>query len=132
MEQPFNKRIDESWKEQAEREKQKIAQEVSAARPKPTAKRGVAPAGEVSFDHFISSLTMEALVALGEMPHPATGQSMVSLAQAKYIIDVLGVLDEKTAGNLTVEEQQLLQDALYQLRMRFLSKSNAAGAKEGG
>ena len=78
------------------------------------------------FDLFVSGLAMEALVSLGEMPHPTTRKPAVNFRQAKYLIDVLGVLEEKTRGNLSVDEERLLKDALHQLRMRYLSKAGGA------
>ena len=81
---------------------------------------------QARFDFFISGLAMEAFVALGEMPHPTTRKQAANLPHAKYLIDLLGVFEEKTKGNLSVEEGQLLTDALYQLRMRYLSKAGQA------
>jgi len=75
------------------------------------------------FDLFVSSLAMEALIALGEVPHPVTRKQAVNLNQARYLIDILGLLEEKTRGNLTVDEDRLVKDTLYQLRMRYLAKS---------
>ncbi len=134
MDEPSTKRVDESWKEQAEREK-RVAE---AAAPRP-GQAGAQPAGQAGpqpeelpqarFDLFVSGLAMEALIALGDMPHPATRKQAANLPQAKYLIDLLGVLEEKTKGNLAVDEEKLLKDALYQLRMRYLSKSGGvAGA----
>lgn len=130
MEEPLKKRVDESWKEQAEREKQGAGGAPSSAPAQPSAPqdRGASTAAreeppEARFDLFLSGLAMEALIALGEMPHPATRKQAANLPQAKYLIDVLGLLDEKTKGNLSVEEAKLLKDALYQLRMRYLAKS---------
>ena len=130
MDEPVKKRVDESWKEQSEREKQ-------GAAPSPGASKAPAPSGgepaaapggaeepaEARFDLFISGLAMETLIALGEMPHPATRKQAANLPHAKYLIDLLGILEDKTRGNLTAEEVQLLKDALYQLRMRYLAKS---------
>ena len=137
MDDPVKKRVDESWKEQAEREKQVVG---GAAAPSPAAPAG-APQQERSastaareempearFDLFLSGLAMEALIALGDMPHPVTRKQAANLPQAKYLIDVLGVLDDKTKGNLSVDEAKLLKDALYQLRMRYLAKSGGAAA----
>jgi len=78
---------------------------------------------EARFDLFIQGLAMEALIALGDVPHPTTRRQTVNLPQAKYLIDLLGVLEEKTKGNLAGEEEQLFKDLLYQLRMRYLNKS---------
>ncbi len=127
----IKKRVDESWKEQAEKEKQNAPQ--PAAPAKPQAGPHAAPSAsrdehedmpEARFDLFVSGLAMEALIALGEMPHPVTRRQAANLQQAKYLIDVLGIIEEKTRGNLSVDEGKLLQDALYQLRMRYLSKSS--------
>lgn len=137
MEEPVQKRVDESWKEQAQREKHVAAQAAptsqatqpspaqGAGRPQPAPARPEEPAEplEARFDLFLSGLLMEALVALGEMPHPATRQQQTSLPRAKYLIDLLGILEEKTKGNLLAEEETLLKDALYQLRMRYLAKA---------
>jgi hypothetical protein len=68
-------------------------------------------------------LAMEAFVAMGDMPHPVTRKRQVNLPHAKYIIDLLGLMEEKTKGNLSADEDKLLSDALYQLRMRYLAKS---------
>ena len=66
---------------------------------------------------------MDALISLGDVPHPVTKKQAVQLEHARYLIDVLGVLAEKTRGNLSVDEERLLKDTLYQLRMRYLAKS---------
>lgn len=123
------KRVDESWKEQVEREKQ---QPEAAAPPAAAPSQPAPPAGErpeaealpeARFDHFLSGLVMDALIALGDMPHPTTRKQAANLTHARYLVDLLGLLQEKTRGNLSAEEDQLLKDALYQLRMRYLAKS---------
>jgi len=127
------KKVDESWKERAEREKQVVrAKEGEAAAdtpPLPKAEEALSgPEGvpQARFDLFLSGLAMEALIALGDMAHPTTRQQSVNLPQAKYLIDLLGVLEEKTKGNLNVDEERLLKDTVYQLRMRYLNKSGGA------
>lgn len=130
MDEPVKKRVDESWKEQAEREKQVVASS-SPAGSKPEAAQSQAatePSGrdempQARFDLFVSGLAVEAFVALGEMPHPRTKRQTINLPQAKYLIDLMGLLDEKTKGNLSVEEERLLKETLYQLRMQYLAKS---------
>ena len=129
MDEPINKRVDESWKEQAEREKKTAAAAPQAGQPSATAGKSEEPAADAEglpqarFDLFVSGLAMEALIAMGDMPHPATRKQATNLPQAKYLIDLLGVLEAKTKGNLVVEEEKLLKDALYQLRMRYLAKA---------
>ena len=128
MDEPVKKRVDESWKEQAEREKRTAEAAASPANPSaPPRASGGRPGAEelpeARFDLFVSGLAMEALIATGDMPHPTTRQQAANLPQAKYLIDLLGILEEKTKGNLSVEEEKLLKDALYQLRMRYLAKA---------
>ena len=137
MEESVKKKVDESWKEQAEQEKHVVgappstpAPSAAAAGPKAASQEAPQPrereaeeTPQARFDLFLSGLAMEALIALGEVPHPVTRKQSANLPHAKYLIDVLGILDEKTKGNVSVEEAQLLKDALYQLRMRYLAKA---------
>ena len=129
MDESAKKRVDESWKEQAEREKKTVDAATQAGQPSATAGKPEVPPADAEglpharFDLFVSGLAMEALIAMGDMPHPVTRKQATNLPQAKYLIDLLGVLEEKTKGNLVVEEEKLLKDALYQLRMRYLAKA---------
>ena len=133
MDEPVKKRVDESWKEQAEREKRvtEAAASSSSQEPKPSGPAAAASheheeaegLPQARFDLFVQGLAMEALIGLGDVPHPATRKKAVNLPQAKYLIDLLGVLEEKTKGNLSVDEERLFKDLLYQLRMRYLTKS---------
>jgi len=82
------------------------------------------PFPEVSLATFIISLSSSALVHLGEIPEPETNQTHVDLPIAKQIIDTLGMLEEKTKGNLDQDEDRLLRSVLYDLRMRFVEKSS--------
>ncbi len=75
------------------------------------------------FDFFVTSLSMEAFIGLGLMANPRTGETAKNLPQAKYLIDILGVLQEKTKGNLEADEEKLLQDALTRLRLAYLEAS---------
>ena len=147
------KKVDESWKERVEQERQQPAPPAAPAAvgplegpavaappkgkgggvaPKAGAEPERAQAGqepgmpEARFDIFISGLAVEALVAMGDMPHPATRRQEVDLPHARYMIDLLGVFEEKTKGNLSVDEDRLLKDTLYQLRMRYLNKTGGA------
>jgi hypothetical protein len=75
---------------------------------------------EVTFDAFLLMLGTTALVHLGTAPDPSSGKTGVDLVQAKQVIDLLDVLKAKTAGNLTAGESQILDDLLFDLRMRYL------------
>jgi len=126
------KRVDEDWKERVEREKAGQQVEPGPSRGQPPEPRPAPaepePAGEEQgspkqdFRMFLSSLSMQAMVALGEMPHPATRQPQEDLEQARYLVDVLGMLEQKTRGNLSPEEASLLEGALYELRMKYVAK----------
>jgi hypothetical protein len=78
----------------------------------------------MNFASFMMSLATTGMVHLGEIPEPTTGQKIENLEAAHQMIDILDILKEKTAGNLLPEESQLMESLLYELRMKFLSKSN--------
>jgi hypothetical protein len=78
---------------------------------------------EVSFTTFVLSLASSGLVQLGEVPDPSTGETGENLLMAKHTIDVLSMLQGKTAGCLDEEEKQLLEALLYELRMKYVLKS---------
>ncbi len=78
------------------------------------------------FTTFCFSLASAALIHLGESPAPETGKTEQNLPLAKQTIDVLTMLQEKTKGNLTEEEDKLLSTVLYDLRMRFVEASRKA------
>jgi len=73
-----------------------------------------------SFVNFLSTLATNAAAALGAVPHPATGKRGLDLETGKYWLDVLGMLKDKTAGNLHPEEARLLDGLLGDLRMQYV------------
>ncbi len=79
---------------------------------------------EINFEHFLLSLSTSALLHLGEIPDPETNAKKVDLVQAKQSIDILGLLRDKTKGNLTENEQTLIDSMLRELRMRFVQLSS--------
>ena len=81
------------------------------------------PLPEVNFSTFIVSLSTEVLFHLGEFPHPVSGEKQKDLSLAKHAIDTLAMLKDKTQGNLSDEEKQLLEGMLYDLRMAFIRAS---------
>ncbi len=83
-----------------------------------------APAFPVTFSSFVISLGSSSLMLMGEKLDPQQQAVPVNLPQAKEIIDLLSVLEEKTKGNLTSEEQTVLRDMLYALRMKYVSLSS--------
>jgi len=75
------------------------------------------------FKFFITTFSLQAAVSLGQIPNPVTHKSEENLPQAKFIIDTLGMLQEKTKGNLTAEEADFLENVLYELRTAYLSRN---------
>jgi hypothetical protein len=77
---------------------------------------------EINFQTFIFSLNASALVQLGEIEDPASGRKDKNLPLAKQTIDILSMLEEKTAGNLAKDEAELMKHILYDLRMRYVKE----------
>lgn len=91
-------------------------------------RRGEPP---VSFSSFVLGLSTQALMALGEVEDPGTHATTTDLAAARQLIDILGVLQDKTRNNLDEHEHALLESALYDLRVRFVALvRKGQGAKE--
>jgi hypothetical protein len=80
----------------------------------------------IDFATFVLSLSHSALVHLGDAPDPSEGVPRPDVTMAKQTIDLLLVLQEKTAGNLTGEEERLLDQVLYDLRMRYVEVVRSA------
>jgi len=80
------------------------------------------PLPEINFSTFIFSLNTSALLHLGEVPDPATGKQQADLSMAKQTIDLLAMLEAKTRGNLTSDEENLFKHILYDLRLRYVQK----------
>ena len=128
--------IDEDWKSQVQAEKEaaatRAAGEPAAAEPSDVANAGggmkFPPA---SFEMLVTTLATEALVALGQLPNPLTNKAEMQPEQGKYLIDTLEVLQQKTKGNLTAAEQQLIDSVLHQMRMLFVAVATGDAPAEG-
>lgn len=79
------------------------------------------------FSTFVAMLANNVMMFLGQIPDPVSQQPRRDLAQAKHTIDILLMLRDRTQGNLTAEEDQLLQELLPQLQMAYVSVSRQAG-----
>jgi hypothetical protein len=116
--------VDEDWKSQvaAEKEAMRHPQESPQADVPPqnpaAADEDLPPA---SLSLLANSLYLQAAIALGLLPNPISGKSEASLPHAQHTIDMLGVLQEKTAGNRTPEESEDIEAMLHQLRMVYVS-----------
>ena len=128
--------VDEDWKSQVQAEKEKARQAAEsptvggAATPKSTTSADEPPDGPLppaSLPFLLTTLATQAMIALGQVPNPITGKADLRLPQAKHYIDMLGMLEQKTAGNRSAEESALLYDLLHQLRMAFVLMQTAPG-----
>ena len=97
----------------------------------PTEKSGGADTGgqrdlpPINFSTFVLSLATSAQVHLGAIPNPATGKEERELSLAKQTIDILGILEEKTKGNLDENEKKLLEHLLFDLRVMYVEANKA-------
>ena len=114
--------IDEDWKEQVQAEKESL--ERGKQQPEDETARAYEPLPEASLSMLVTTLATQAMVALGQIPNPISGQPQVDLEHAKHFVDTLAVLEEKTEGNRTPEETQLLSSMLHELRLGFVEMQN--------
>lgn len=121
--------IDEDWKSQVQAERDAAER---AEQTKPAERLTPYPAA--SFEVLIGMLATQAAIALGAAQNPLTEQVDIDLDQARHVIDLLQVLEDKTAGNRTPEESDLLSRLLNELRMGFVAvkeyKESAGGADQ--
>ncbi|MBI4607231.1 MAG: DUF1844 domain-containing protein [Planctomycetes bacterium] len=122
--EPQEKKADESWKEKARREKEKLAEmEAQAAM-----REQLPPA---SFLGIIEDIALRAMLSLGQMRDPATGEVYIDLEGARYTIDLLAVLEQKTRGNLEPNEERALKDLIQNLRLVFVQVARALSSAAG-
>jgi hypothetical protein len=101
-----------------------------ADRPYPDDEEDIPGADDpASFVNFLSTLATNAAAALGAVPHPATGKRTLDLDTAKYWLDILGMLKDKTAGNLHSQEARLLEGLLGDLRIQYVQLVRATEEK---
>ena len=128
--------IDSDWKAEAQAEKERLAKKEKETE----AKRDDGPAPgqlpEVSFGELMRTLATHAVMGLGAMGDPKSGRVVIDLPGSRFAIDLLGILEDKTKGNLTDEERDELHQTLVELRAQFVRISQmvaqqnvAAGAE---
>ncbi len=94
----------------------------------PTAAPAAPPA---TFEFLAHTLFTQALMALGRIPNPITKQSHVNMATARHFVDMLAMLEQKTAGNLTADEARMLEEIQHQLRLMVVSGGSSGGPAGG-
>ncbi len=129
--------IDDDWKAQARAEKERLAKMGSEqaggegeADEQQTGQQGGLPPAD--FNGLVSTMVTQALFAMGAIPDPQTGRRVAHLELARHHIDMLGVLEEKTKGNLGEEEQKMLSNALHELRSNYVQLSQHLMAQQQG
>ncbi|MBW8000787.1 MAG: DUF1844 domain-containing protein [Planctomycetes bacterium] len=112
--------IDEDWKEEAKKEKETLAAQEDAEKKQASQQkpRGPLPSGD--FAALVSMLVTQAFFALGELDIEGQEKKEPDLDMAKYNIDMLETLQEKTKGNLTEQEETVLENTLGQVRMLYV------------
>lgn len=116
-------KISKEKEEKAREEGQEKNDQPGERKEKPEeGKRGFAYP-EINFSHFVLSLHTTALFHFGDFQDPSSGETAKNLQAAKETIDILSMLKEKTGGNLTQNEQHLLDSVLFELRMRYVKES---------
>ena len=131
-EQPKKIIVDEDWKHEAQREKDKLAaqeaEEKDQEKTQGPKREGPLPEGNLAA--LISMLTTQSLFALGFLQIKGEEEREPDLDLARYNIELLQALEEKTKGNLTPEEQKLLKNTLAELRMGYVSVANQPAQEE--
>jgi len=144
--------VDSDWKAEARKEKERLkaqsaqASPAAAASPEtgagaaqaaadgaaasPEQRRGQLP--DADFKTMVSQMVTQAMYAMGMIPDPQTGRRVAMVDLARYHIDMLGVLEAKTQGNLDEEEAKLLATSLYELRMQYVQLAQQAIAQQTG
>lgn len=107
MDEARKKRLDDEWKNQCDKEKEE-------------ARKSEQTYHQPTFSIFLSSLSMQAMIAMGKVENPLTKKIESNPEQARFLIDTLDIIKEKTKNNLTTEEATLLDDYLFNLRMMYI------------
>lgn len=121
--------VDEDWKKEAQKEKEILAaQEEAAKKAKQQGKRR-GPLPKANFAGLISMLTTQALFAMGVLQVEGQDKKQPDLELARYHIDMLETLEEKTKGNLTEAEQKILKNTLNEVRMAYVKVADQTPPK---
>ena len=153
--EPSGLHIDADWKKQAREEKQRLAAEAERQKQQAAQQAAAGGAGSgagsaaaeaaqagqpasrnelppANFTTLVSQTVTQAMFAMGMIPDPQTGRWVAMLDMARFHIDMLAVLQDKTQGNLDEEEQRLLSSSLYELRMQYVQLSQQAIREQTG
>ena len=110
---------DEDWKSQAQKEKEKLS---DTEKPDDAGPAATGPLPPANFSALVNSLVVQAMFCLGKLSDGSDEKPQVNLDLAKHNIDLLGVIDEKTKGNLTEDEGKMMSMALHEMRMIYVQE----------
>jgi hypothetical protein len=125
---------DENWKERV-KEEDRLRDEQAAGRPAATSSEDEDPfvkLPRVDFSILVQMFAAQAMTAMGFIAAPGSEKPVQRLPLARHFIDLLGVLEEKSRGNLTPREEQLLSSTLHDLRLAYVELSRSRGSSPGG
>lgn len=133
--------VDDDWKSRAQAEKEQLQQQAEAKqKPTPAESAQIEPSPPrsepaadpplppASFSFLVTSLATQALASMGQVPGE-DGKPVLQLKHAKHFIDTLAILEEKTTGNLTLDEAAMLENVLHELRLIFVAVGKKPAAK---
>ncbi|MEI6438181.1 MAG: DUF1844 domain-containing protein [Candidatus Omnitrophota bacterium] len=124
----IDKSVDESWKDAVAKDKEAVdgghGEDCGCGHEHGEGHDHDHEEIEVNFFNYIASMGYQAMIFLGEVPNPMTNQTEANVRQAKFLIDTLAMVREKTKNNLTPQEDQFLGSTLYELQMKFVEISN--------
>ena len=112
--------IDEDWKSKVRAEKESFEKESENPQPEADVPHDP-PMPPASLEMLLTTLATEAMMALGQIPHPTTGEMLFLPNQAKFLIDTIAVIKDKTSGNSTAAETQAIDGLIHQLRMAYIA-----------
>ncbi len=116
--------IDDDWKQEAQKEKEVLLEKEKQQEEQPQAAGSPGTVPPADFSSLVSMLGTQAFYAMGLIRTHENEKPVQDLKMAKYNVDLLGILQEKTQNNLSAEEHKLLDETLQQLRMAFVQASN--------
>lgn len=119
--------VDSDWKDQARAERERLAQQEEQSAGQGQGEQEMRPP---DFQGLVGLLASQAVMYLGGVADRESGQAVFDPAIAQHLIDLLGVLDEKTEGNLTEEESRELKAVLKELRNRYVELSKMAASQQ--
>jgi hypothetical protein len=119
------KLVDEDWKAEVRREKEKLAEKLAEKIEERREEAGRRKLPPPDFIQFVSGIAAQTLMQMGDIENPISGGRRVDLESARYSIDLITMLEEKTSGNLTPDEERYLKAALHDLRMRYVEAVKA-------